>query len=153
MTAAGAPVGGCASTKSCTADAFGFSQIIVPRQVVTANLASCAKARLQLVETQPGLDAVWEEVMAAEADSGISTAAPAVDFTRQRVVVRVGPSAEGISWAAINGANVVLGFLACSGAADDGTCSIDIELIDAAVSAVESRSCDTVNCQQQTNHL
>jgi hypothetical protein len=94
-----------------------------------------------VIASQEDLDRLNTEIgVRGDGDAGT-----AVDFARERVLVREGVGGEGILWAVETGETAVVGLQRCSSPTTP-SCYVEVIAVPALVSRVESRACDAVPC-------
>jgi hypothetical protein len=103
-----------------------------------------------VIASEADLRALYDELgSVTSADGSVSDGGmaetPAVDFARERVIVREGPI-QTIAWAVTQNEKAVIGLLGCFSPSPASTCSVDVVAIPSLVTAVESRTCDPVKC-------
>lgn len=148
-------VGAVACTTSaspCTPEEHGLGGAIAltPRPLPgrPAVPGECARARIEVLSSDAELSALYEELginAGATVSDGGAVEYPVVDFSRERVIVREGVGTEAISWAVANGEIGVLGLLSCTGP-QAPSCVVNVIAVEAAITRVESRTCDPVRC-------
>ena len=124
----------------CSASASGFGGApvvkldLLPTPIVAAGNA--CRSRLDVLRTQTELEAAYAELGLA--------GAPAVDFARQVVVVRVSIDAAGVNWSVLDKSGIVVGLRGCTTSTD--ACSATFYTAPAPVTSIDSRTCDAVPC-------
>lgn len=148
MTAA---PGGCGQTP-CTPEEHGLAGATrltlrqLPGRAATPDVP-CTRPRIEVVSSDEELRRLYDELASPDGGAPASGAVeyPAVDFTRERVIVREGPSTQGISWAVAQGETGFIGLLSCGGVQNTG-CVVNVVAVPALITRAESRTCDPVGC-------
>jgi hypothetical protein len=134
----------CASVEKCEPETFGYNdaQRVTFRALPAPDAQSkpCARTRLDVLATQAELEGVYTDLALLPA--------PAVDFARERVIVREG-APGGTTWAVASGEVAVLGLRACTVAAAQGGCVVEIVAVASAIQRAETRTCEPVGCGVQ----
>jgi hypothetical protein len=78
---------------------------------------------------------------------------PAVDFARERVIVREGVQGEGISWAVNRGDTDVVGLLSCVDTDPKPSCFLEVIAVASVATRAESRKCLAVGCGQSPYYI
>lgn len=85
----------------------------------------------------------------ADPDGGASApgaiALPAVDFTKESVIVREATDAQPVAWMAVTGSNATIGTQGCVGAGT-GACIVQFFAVDALLTKADGFSCEDVKC-------
>jgi hypothetical protein len=77
-------------------------------------------------------------------------ALPAVDFTKESVIIREALDTQSVSWMVVSGSTVTLGTQGCLGAGS-GACVFQAIAIDALATKAEGYACKDVSCGTPTN--
>lgn len=142
---------GACGPSPCTPEEFdlGGAPRVTPRDLAgrAPVFDACTDARVEVVRTEADLRRLYEQLASRDADGGTPAAVdlPAVDFSRESVIVREGPANEGISWVVAQGETAVLGLLSCMGPITP-SCVVNVIAVPVAVSSAEARKCDAVAC-------
>jgi hypothetical protein len=110
---------------------------------------ACKHPRLAILSSEEELRAFYEELRVAPShDGGTDTAEikfPAVDFTRERVLVSESDSGESMGWAVARNDTAFVGLLRCRGTSEP-TCVVRVATVSSLATSVESRKCEPVAC-------
>ena len=151
---AGVTAGGCNTTTSCTPEDYDLASATrlavreLPGRARTPG--KCEKERLDVVGSDADLRRLYEELGLLALPDGAPPEAgpieyPAVDFGRERVIVREGAGNQAISWAVADGETGVLGLLSC-GTPQAPSCVVNVIAVPAPIARAETRTCDPVGC-------
>jgi hypothetical protein len=137
----------CEDHAACTPEEKGLGNaatLAIRHLGVTPGRGSaCERPRIEVVASAADLERTYADLR----DGGLDGGDTAVDFARERVIVRQGVYGQGISWAVAQGETAIVGLLACkSTRVDSPACYEEVIAIPAVVTRVEARSCDPVGC-------
>lgn len=137
----------CTGTSPCTPEEHGLEGAtrlalrVLPGRDGTGS--ACVADRVALIASEAELRTLYEGLGVAPAD------VPAVDFSRERVIVSESSKNEGINWAVVRGETGVVGLLGCT-VPSSSTCVTQVRAVSSLITKVDSRTCDPVHCGQPT---
>ena len=142
----------------CTPDSTGHGgQRALARRALPGSLdkANC-NPHVEAITSADDLRRAYEAagIAITDPDGGASApgamALPAVDFTKESVIIREATDAQAVSWMVVSGSTVTVGTQGCLGA-DTGACVFQAIAVDALATKVEGFACADVSCGTPTN--
>ena len=70
---------------------------------------------------------------------------PAVDFTKESVILREATDAQGVAWMVVTGTTATVGTQGCVGAGS-GACVVQVVAVDALLTKADGYSCENIRC-------
>jgi hypothetical protein len=144
----------CAPKQSvCTADSTGHGgqRALVRRDLPgLADKPNC-NPHVEAITSADDLRRAYEAagIPITDPDGGASApgamALPAVDFTKESVIIREATDAQGLSWMVVSGSTATLGTQGCL-AAGTGVCVFHVIAVDALVTKADGYACENINC-------
>jgi hypothetical protein len=139
--------------KVCTADntGHGGQRALVRRDLAGLTDKPACNAHVVAITSADDLRRAYEEagIPIADADAGVSApnaiALPAVDFTKESVIIREATDAQGISWMVVSGTTATVGTQGCK-ASGTGACAFQVIAVDAVLTEANGYSCEDINC-------
>jgi hypothetical protein len=157
LAVAAVPVSGflaCAPDQSvCTPDntGHGGQRALVRRDLPgLADKANC-NPHVEAITSADDLRRVYEAagIPIADPDGGASApgamALPAVDFTKESVIIREATDTQSLSWMVVSGGTVTVGTQGCVGVGT-GACVFQVLAVDALVTRADGYACEDVKC-------
>lgn len=137
---------GC-EPSACTPDdqGFGDAQRLAIRPLdKRSSSVACASPRVEVLASEEELRRLFD-LLGPNTDGGAGP--PAVDFARERVIVRESPSGESMSWAVAEGETATVGVLACVRPPQTPpSCLVEIIAVPSIVTRVDAKRCTAVAC-------
>lgn len=144
----------CAPDQSvCTADnsGHGGQRAVVRRDLPgLADKGNC-NPHVEAITSADDLRRAYEAagLPVEDPDGGASApgamALPAVDFTKESVIIREASDTQSVSWMVVSGSTVTVGTQGCVGAGG-GACVFQAFAVDALVTKADGYACEDVKC-------
>jgi hypothetical protein len=139
--------------KVCTADnsGHGGERALVRRDLPGLDAKSTCNPHIVAVTNADDLRRAYEDagIPIADPDAGTppagATALPAVDFTKESVIIREATDAQGIAWMTVSGTTATVGTQGCK-AQGTGACKLQVIAVDAVLTEADGYSCEDINC-------
>lgn len=146
----------CAPEQSvCTADNSGHggagSRALVRRDLPgLADKGNC-NPHVEAITSAADLQRAYEAagISIADPDGGASApgamALPAVDFTKESVIIREAVDTQAVAWMVVSGTTATVGTQGCNGIGTSA-CVFQVFAVDALVTKADGYACEDVNC-------
>lgn len=148
----GLALAGCQEVSACDPETFGLPNTRAATRELTglpASAGACARPRLEVIQSSEELRR-FHEGLAAANDAGTASEPPAVDFSRERVLVREGRGEVGINWIVTQGDVATVGLRGCKTVSPE-TCIVTVTAVSALVTKAEAKECEAVACGNPSN--
>jgi hypothetical protein len=144
----------CAPEQSvCTPDntGHGGQRTLTRRDLPGVADKPTCNPHVEAIATADDLRRAYEAegLPVADPDGGASApgaiALPAVDFTRESVILREATDAQPIVWMVVTGSTATVGTQGCVGAGT-GACVVQLIAVDALLTKADGYSCEDLRC-------
>ena len=141
----------------CTADntGHGGQRALVRRDLPGLADKPACNPHVVAVTNADDLRRAYEQagIPISDADAGADAGAPApnaialpaVDFTKESVIIREATDAQGIAWMAVSGTTATVGTQGCK-LTGTGACLFQVIAVDAVLTEADGYSCEDINC-------
>jgi len=141
--------------KACTADnsGHGGQRALARRDLPGLTDKPSCNPHVAAVTNADALRQAYEQAgipitdadAAAPAPAPNAMALPAVDFTKESVIIREATDAQGIAWMVVSGTTATVGTQGCK-ATGTGACTFQVIAVDAILTEADGYSCEDINC-------
>ena len=139
--------------KVCTADSSGHGgeRALVQRALPGLMDKPTCNPHVVAITNADDLRRAYDQagIPITDRDGGMAApnamALPAVDFTKESVIIREATDAQGISWMSVSGTTATVGTQGCIATGGE-TCVFQVIAVDAVLTTANTYSCEDINC-------